>query len=131
MRVDEQVQNGVDSISLVVRNGAHRLLAHGALIRVARRLVVMGIWDEARAHAQDREGVDLHVCVLRPPLAAQVCVRDRDLSRILLVDIKVLNDALLDEGRPLALACSELVEVALLEPQSPVVDDEQRAAHPA
>ena len=38
LRVDEQVLDGVDAQLLIVRNAAHRLLAHRALVRVARRL---------------------------------------------------------------------------------------------
>jgi hypothetical protein len=37
------------------------LLAHGTLIRVARRLIVMRERDETGAHAQDGEGLDLEV----------------------------------------------------------------------
>lgn len=42
---------------------AHRLLAHGALVGVTGRLVVVWEGDDAGTHAQDHGGVDLAVCV--------------------------------------------------------------------
>ena len=65
MRVDEHVHDGVDPIPLVMRDGPHGLLAHRALVGVARRLVVVRVRDEAGAHAEDGERVDLHVRVTR------------------------------------------------------------------
>ena len=65
MRRGQSAQDRVYPVGLVVRDQPHRLLAHCTLVRVARRLVVVRVRDEPRAHAEDRERVDLHVRVLR------------------------------------------------------------------
>eukprot|EP00964_Phaeocystis_antarctica_P014719 scaffold8129_cov35-Phaeocystis_antarctica.AAC.1 len=62
---DEHVHDGVDAVPLVVRDWAHGLLAHRALVGVPRRLVVVRVRDEAGAHAQDGERIDLHMRVAR------------------------------------------------------------------
>ena len=61
LRVREQVHECVDAVALVVADGSHRLLAHGALVRVARRLVVVRVRYEAGADAEDGEWFDLQV----------------------------------------------------------------------
>ena len=66
--VDEEVEQGIHDVELVVGDVAHGLLAHGALVGVARRLVVVRVGDEARHHAQHRERLYLqvrcrHTCV--------------------------------------------------------------------
>ena len=65
LRVAEQVEQRVDALELVAGDGADRLLAHGALVRVTRRLVVVRVGDQPRAGAEDRQRVDLDVRVLR------------------------------------------------------------------
>lgn len=40
----------------------HGLLAHGALVCVPGRLVVVGVGNEASAHPEQREGLNLQVC---------------------------------------------------------------------
>ncbi len=61
MRVHEVVKQCVNAIALVASNRPHRLLAHGALVRVSRRLVVMRIWDQASANSQYSKWFDLQV----------------------------------------------------------------------
>ena len=59
--VDEQVEQRVEDIELVVRDVAHGLLSHGALVRVAGGLVVVGVGDQAGHHSQHCEGLNLKV----------------------------------------------------------------------
>ncbi|RUS73562.1 hypothetical protein EGW08_018678, partial [Elysia chlorotica] len=56
------VQQRVNAVPLVVSYGAHGLLAHSALIRVTRRLVVVGVRNQTCANTEDGEGLYLQVC---------------------------------------------------------------------
>src|SRR5690242_14604469 len=62
LRIAEQVKQGIDALQLVVGDAADGLLAHGALISVARRLVVVRIGNETGDNSKDRHGIDLQVC---------------------------------------------------------------------
>ena len=66
---------------------SHRLLAHGALVRVSRRLVVVRVGNEARAGAEDGKGLNLKV----RGVGANVTLVERNHAVVLLVDIKVLD----------------------------------------
>ena len=57
--VEEHVRQRVHAHVVVGDVDAHRLLAHGALVRVTRRLVVIGERDDGGAHAQDHARVNL------------------------------------------------------------------------
>ena len=49
---------------MVLTRLTHRLFAHGALVRVARRLVVVWIRNQTGTDAKDGERLDLEVCRL-------------------------------------------------------------------
>ena len=89
----------VDALLLVARDGADRLLAHSALIRVSRRLVVIGVRNQRGHDPENRHGIDLHVCVRW----RDVFVRHRDQTRVLLVHVDVFDHSrahqLLDRDR--------------------------------
>lgn len=68
LRVHEQVQERVQARQLVEPRRPHRLLAHRALVSVARGLVVVGEGDQAADDAHDGEGLDLEVGVARAAL---------------------------------------------------------------
>lgn len=68
-----QLDGGNDCAPLVVtpphtlptgQSHPSHLLAHGALVRVPRTLVVVGVGDESGDHPQKREGVDFQVRVV-------------------------------------------------------------------
>ena len=61
LRVHHEVHEGVHAVQLVVRDVAHCLFSHRALVRVTRALVVVGVGDQPRHHAQDGERLNLHV----------------------------------------------------------------------
>ena len=63
--VGEHVRGGVHALSVVADVHAHGLLAHGGLVGVSRRLVVVGEGNDRGAHAQDHGGMDLAVRVGR------------------------------------------------------------------
>ena len=87
LRVAQEVEEGVDAVPLVVGDGAHGLLAHGALVGVAGRLVVVREWNEPGAHPQDGERLDLQV----GGRAVDVGLVQRDVAVVLLVHIQVLH----------------------------------------
>ena len=64
--IDQEVEEGVHGIELVVGNVAHGLLAHGALVGVARGLVVVRVGDQAGHHAQHCERLYLQMRGVRP-----------------------------------------------------------------
>ncbi len=79
--IGQEVQQRVHAGQLVESDVAHCLFAHGALVRVARGLVVVGIGDEPRNHPQHGEGLDLQVGRLGP----RVGLVQRDQAVVLLV----------------------------------------------
>ena len=90
LRIHQQIHQGVHAVQLVERDVSHRLLPHRALIRVPRRLVVVRVRDDTRAHAQQSERLDLQVRRLRRDLA----LVQRDVRVVLLVDVQVLDEPL-------------------------------------
>ena len=63
--VDQEVQQRVHCVELIVGHIAHGLLAHGALVGIARGLVVVREGDQASHHSQHCEGLDLQMGGLR------------------------------------------------------------------
>mmetsp|Transcript_40875 Transcript_40875/g.128065 ORF Transcript_40875/g.128065 Transcript_40875/m.128065 type:complete len:675 (-) Transcript_40875:1998-4022(-) len=95
LRVHHGVEQRVDALVLVHGHRAHGLLAHGALVRISRGLVVVGEGDEPRDHAHDRERVDLQVRVAR----RELLLLERDEAVVLLVHVHVLHDAVGEQVR--------------------------------
>ena len=89
LRVDHQVEQGVDSVELVVGDRSDRLLSHRALVRVSRGLVVMRVGDETGDGSEDGEGLDLEVGRAGDD---EVLVQ-RDERVVLLVTVEVLNQS--------------------------------------
>jgi hypothetical protein len=59
----QKVEQCVDAIELVVGDGTNGLLTHSALIRVARRLIVVRVRDETGHHSQNGHWVDFQMRV--------------------------------------------------------------------
>lgn len=93
LRVDHEVEEGVDPLELVVGDGADCLLSHGALVRVSRRLVVVRVGDEAGDGAEEAEGLDLEVSRVGEDLG----LVEGDVGVVLLVDVEVLDEPLVEE----------------------------------
>ena len=89
LRVAKQVEQGVDAVPLVVGDGANGLLAHGALVGVARRLVVIGEGHESCAHPKNGERLYLHV----GGGVVDVGLVECDVAVVLLVNVQVLHQA--------------------------------------
>ena len=89
MRVDHEVEEGVDSVELVVGDGSDGLLSHGALIGVSGRLVVVRVGNETGDGSEDGEGFDLEMGGSRDD---HVLV-ESDEGVVLLVTIEVLDDS--------------------------------------
>mmetsp|Transcript_19783 Transcript_19783/g.45566 ORF Transcript_19783/g.45566 Transcript_19783/m.45566 type:complete len:498 (-) Transcript_19783:580-2073(-) len=64
LRVEEHMRQRIHPQLVVGDVYAHRLLAHGRLVGVTRRLVVVGEGDDRGADAEDHRRVDLAVRVL-------------------------------------------------------------------
>jgi hypothetical protein len=88
---------------------------------------VVGVRDQAGAHAQDGERVDLEVRGVR----RDVALVQRQLRRVLLVDVQVLDEALADEVLPIAHALGELGHVRGGHGGQLLLDDDERAADAA
>mmetsp|Transcript_7315 Transcript_7315/g.18229 ORF Transcript_7315/g.18229 Transcript_7315/m.18229 type:complete len:216 (-) Transcript_7315:476-1123(-) len=125
LRVHEEIQERVHALQLVVRNRANGLLAHSTLIRVAGRLVVMGIWNQARARAHDCQGIDFQ---MRRLGVYGVLVQD-DHAVVLLVHVKVLNEPLLQEVGECTAVVSHLLDVLLGNERNPLLDYDERPTH--
>mmetsp|Transcript_57798 Transcript_57798/g.152058 ORF Transcript_57798/g.152058 Transcript_57798/m.152058 type:complete len:514 (+) Transcript_57798:764-2305(+) len=131
LRVDQAEQERVGPVVLVHRDAAHGLLAHRALVGVPRRLVVVGVGDEARDDAEQRERLDLEVRrVLRDVRGLQ-----RDEEVVLLVHVDPLHDPLLQEvlerHPPFLRRLRHQRDVLLREEAGlAVLDDDERAAEP-
>ena len=72
---------------VVVSNDAHGLLAHGTLVCVSRRLVVVGVRNQARTRAQDGERLNLEV----GRLGADVPLVQRNERVVELVHVQVFD----------------------------------------
>ena len=86
--------DGVVAVQVVGRVHADGLLAHGGLVAVARRLVVVREGDAARQHAHDQAGVQLHVRVghgAREARRLQLGVRAADQRVVGLQHVQVLD----------------------------------------
>ena len=57
--VRDMRDKGDRDLELVVGDSADGLLAHGTLVRVAWRLVVVWVWNQPRTRAHNSEGVNL------------------------------------------------------------------------
>ena len=137
LRIEEDVRERVHANVIVGDVDAHGLLAHGALVGVTRRLVVIGKGYDAGAHAQYHRRMDLAVGVRGAVLLLlEVLGIHGDHARLLLERVHVLDHALGDQVLPrvglgVALGLLELLDVAPLEQQFLLLDDEQRATYPA
>ena len=97
LRIVEHVGERVHS-HLVVRGvDSHRLLAHGALVCVPRRLVVVGEGNDRGADAKDHRRMDLAMRERHrlSPLTIQVSETHGDHSRLFFLDIDELDKAFL------------------------------------
>ena len=93
VRVDEVVEERIDAVTLIPGNRAHGLLSHGALVRVARTLVVMRVRDEAGADSQQGERLNLQMT----RLWANARFVDGNVAVVLFVHVQILNKALVHE----------------------------------
>mmetsp|Transcript_3641 Transcript_3641/g.7682 ORF Transcript_3641/g.7682 Transcript_3641/m.7682 type:complete len:429 (-) Transcript_3641:1637-2923(-) len=125
--IDHGVDETVDPLVLVHGDRPHSLLAHGALVGVARRLVVVWEGDEAGDHAEEGEGVDLEVGVS----GRQLLLLRGDEAVVLLVDVDVLDDTLFHEILDLSDAGGHGLEVDLGQLWPPRLYDEQGPADAA
>ena len=123
MRVDEIVEQGVDAIALVAGDGAHGLLAHGALVRVARTLIVVRVGDQSGAHAQQRERLDLQM----GRLLADAVLVDGDETVVLFVDVQVFDQTVVQEVFEGAVAVGQLRHVLLTHLRLPLGHDDVRS----
>eukprot|EP00960_Hanusia_phi_P030335 748533-Hanusia_phi.AAC.1 len=123
LRVDQQVEEGVDPLQLIVCYGSNGLLAHGALVGVARRLVVVRVRDETRTCAHDGERIDLQVG--RPGADAMLVQGDEGV--VLFVDVEVLDEPLLEEVGEGAAVAEHLLDVLVGHKRPAVLDDDERA----
>ena len=101
---------------------AHGLFAHGALVGVARTLVVMRIGDESGADAEQRERLDFHVRRRR----VDVCLVDGDVAVVLFVHVQILDQAVAQKVLERAVTLRQLFHVHLLETRPAVLDDHVR-----
>jgi len=63
LRIIKHMRQGVHSNLIVASVHTHSLLTHRTLIRITRRLVVVGERDDRSAHSQNHGGMDLTVSV--------------------------------------------------------------------
>ena len=87
LRIHGEVEKRIDTVELIIADGADSLFAHSALIGVSRRLVMMRIRNEAGNCAENGERLDLQVS----GGGDDVRLIKRDVRVIFLVYIKVLN----------------------------------------
>jgi hypothetical protein len=93
LRVDHEVEEGVDAVELVVSDGTDRLFTHSALVGVTRGLVVVRVRDETGDGAEEGEGFDLEVS----RFGLELVLVERDVGVVLLVDVEVLDETLAEE----------------------------------
>mmetsp|Transcript_37572 Transcript_37572/g.94847 ORF Transcript_37572/g.94847 Transcript_37572/m.94847 type:complete len:646 (-) Transcript_37572:1836-3773(-) len=137
LRVVQQEALCVHAVLVVGAVHAHGLLAHGGLVGVTRRLVVVGEGDDGRAHAQDHGRVDLAVRVRAAVRALRVVARGLqvldghgDHGRLLLLRVHVLDVACSHQVVPAVtrlVAVLQRHDVLLGDEQPLVVHNKQRA----
>ncbi|GIX64653.1 uncharacterized protein BcabD6B2_40880 [Babesia caballi] len=133
LRVVEQVAQRVHPEVEVGRVHPHGLLAHGALVRVARRLVLVGEGDDGGADAQNHGRVDLAVRVGAAVAAVRLEVlrEHGDHAHFLLLAVDVLNHPRLDQPVPVRLVVVQPRNVLLrYRERVAVFHDEQRPHRP-
>ena len=95
--VVQHVAHRVVAVSVVGRVHGDGLLAHGGLVRITRRLVVVREGDRARDRAQHQRRVELHVCVLglvHHLVRLEGFGGHRDHREVCLLHVEVLDDGL-------------------------------------
>ena len=98
--VDHQVEQGVDSVELVVGDRSDRLLSHRALVRVSRGLVVLRVGDETGDGSEDGEGLDGQDKDDRAHRIRQApCRTERDRRRHVVLGIRYRGRAHLEQGQ--------------------------------
>eukprot|EP00967_Tisochrysis_lutea_P083235 scaffold115591_cov32-Tisochrysis_lutea.AAC.4 len=139
LRIVEHICHGVHPQLVIGDVHAHGLLAHGGLVRVTRRLVVIGEGNDGCADAEDHRRVDLAMGV---PVHLVICAQvaeihcdhhglfflSVDLSDVFFADHQTL--VLHDENRPAATAgVGEEAEFARLSRKGIVCSWIRRSAH--
>eukprot|EP00964_Phaeocystis_antarctica_P006427 scaffold3475_cov91-Phaeocystis_antarctica.AAC.2 len=134
LRVIEYVRQRVHPQLVVGDVDAHCLLAHRALVGVARRLVVVGEGDDRGADAEDHRRVDLAVRVaVHRVVGAQIRKVHCNHHCLLLLGVHELNQPIgeqLGEAEARLLLVAQLAYVRLLEEQFLLLDDEDGPAAP-
>lgn len=127
LRIIHQEEKRVSSMPLIVSNGTNGLLAHGALIGVSRRLVVMWVRNQTGYDTENAERLNFHVsCALLDALLIQ-----GNQSVDLFVHIQVLDDAFAQEVVEVSEASVELIDVLLGHLWAALLNNDQRPNEPA
>src|SRR5579859_3267393 len=75
LRVNDEIQQRVQSTKLIVANGTNRLFTHGTLICITRRLIVMRIRNKSSDSTENRKRFDLEMSGLIIDLRLVHCDR--------------------------------------------------------
>ena len=126
LRVHEKVHQRVHAVELVKRDVAHRLLPHRALVRVPRGLVVVRVRNHTRAHAEERERLDLQVRVLLGDLA----LVQSDERVVLLVHVQILHRPRPQKVAKRQATGFQLAQLLARHSRASALANQQRTTHP-
>ena len=93
LRVDHEVEEGVDTRKLIVGDGSNGLLTHSTLVSVPGGLIVMGIRYKTGDSAQDSKWLDLQMGGCCDYVGFIEC----DVRIVLFVHIEVFHETISEE----------------------------------